>query len=301
MSISRSGQSRIGLTLLELMVVLVILAIVATVAIQSLQPQVDNQRFLAASGLLNQIRDATIGPRQKYQVDGTPLLSGFVADIGRLPRAESSSLDSPESNVMAELWSVNTQLAIEFPFQFRTGPNQSVDYSDVRLPCGWRGPYLHLPVGAREIRDPWGRGPELTSTSDGRIQTVQITVPANVDQDEPNILLVDLTTSKVEVTGTVMVDNPDNSSIHVALLAPDPETSLTFLAVLDDEDEQSNSFFFRNVPVGLRAIAVEIGGKMKIKYIMVPHGGLNVVFDLRSHNQMPTENSPVPSSETSTD
>ena len=79
-------SKRTGLTLLELMVVLVILAIVATVAIQALQPQVDNQRFQSATTLLNQIELATTGPQEKYQVDGTPLINGFVADVGRLPR-----------------------------------------------------------------------------------------------------------------------------------------------------------------------------------------------------------------------
>ena len=63
---------RSGLTLLELMMVLVILAIVSTVAIQSLQPQVENQRFQAATKLVAEIESATVGPRQKYQVDGTP-------------------------------------------------------------------------------------------------------------------------------------------------------------------------------------------------------------------------------------
>ena len=63
----RSPHQRIraGLTLLELMVVLVILAIVATVAVQSLQPQVDSQRFESAASLLEEIKTATLGPAQK--------------------------------------------------------------------------------------------------------------------------------------------------------------------------------------------------------------------------------------------
>lgn len=273
-----------GLTLLELMVVLVILAIVATVAIESLQPQVDNQRFQTASRLLSAIQDATVGPQKRFQVDDTPLISGFIADIGRLPRPASSSLDSSQSDMMDELWDVESQLATQFPFQFRSGPNQPIDYSEVRLPCGWRGPYMQLPLGSRSIRDPWGRPPELISDANGHIQSVQITIPINGEQTDPIVLSADLTTGRVSVSGKILVDNPDDTAVRVAMLIPDPDTSLTSLAVLDDEDKQADSFLFHDVPVGLRAIAVESAGKITIKYVQVPHGGVNVVIDLQTRN-----------------
>ncbi|MGB1931157.1 MAG: pilus assembly FimT family protein, partial [Mariniblastus sp.] len=146
---------RSGLTLLELMVVLVILAIVATVAVQSLQPQVDSQRFDSAARLLEEIKVATLGPSQKFQLDGTPIVSGFVADVGRFPRIETSENDTEEFLSLGELWSNENQLASQFPFQFRAGPEQPVDYSTIRLPCGWRGPYLQLPIGTKQLVDPW--------------------------------------------------------------------------------------------------------------------------------------------------
>ena len=156
--ISRKSPQRSALTLLELMVVLVILAIVATVALQSLGPRVETERLSAASRLVEEIKGAVIGPVQKYQIDNTPLISGFVSDVGRYPLAQSNSVEEESPAILAELWDVETYLASQFPFQFREGPDQPIDYSNIRLPCGWRGPYLQLPIGQDNIVDPWGQG-----------------------------------------------------------------------------------------------------------------------------------------------
>ncbi|QEG23099.1 type II secretion system protein [Mariniblastus fucicola] len=286
-------KTRAGLTLLELMVVLVILSIVATVALQSLQPQVDSQRFTSASRLLDEIKIASIGPQQKYQVDGTPLISGFISDVGRLPEAftdvltnNTNPLDSPE--ILSELWNAESELATRFPYGFRAGPNQPVDYSRVRIPCGWRGPYMQLAIGANALKDPWGQSPTVLSDAKGYANTVQISLPASDNDNTPEELSIDLESGKVEVTGKVLLDNPDNSTVRVALLTPQPETSLTTLVVLDDEDPMPDSFRFRDVPVGLRAIVCEVDGEKQTKYLQVPHSGLTVCFDFQNDNQAPT-------------
>lgn len=285
-------RCRDGLTLLELMVVLVILAIVSTVALQSLQPQVDSQRFESASRLLSEIKDASIGPRQKFQLDGTPLISGFVSDVGRFPEIESADTlgtgednEVPETYGLSELWNSESSLAVRFPFGFRSGPTQPIDYSSVRLPCGWRGPYLQLAIGSNSIKDPWGKPPQLLPDSEGQIQTVQIELPPTANDNALDSLQVELTGGKVEVTGKVLLNNPENSTVRVALLTPQPETSLTSLVVLDDEDPMPDSFLFRNVPVGLRAIVCEANGKKQTKYVQVPHSGLYVCFDCQEQAQ----------------
>ena len=280
--ISRPSRFRSGLTLLELLVVLVILAIVATVAVQSLQPQVDQQRFESASRLLTEIKTATLGPSQKYQTDGTPLISGFVADLGRGPLVASASLDGDETQVLSELWDAQTELGAKFPYQFRAGPNQPVDYSTIRLPCGWRGPYLQLGIGLNSILDPWGRPPELVAGAGGELAGIKITIPPTTDDAELQVIAVELKSGMVDVTGKVLMDNPENTTAEVALLTPDPNSSLTTLAVRVDEDEQPDSFIFRNVPIGLRAVVVDVKGIRKTKYIQVTHGGAVVVFDFQT-------------------
>ena len=277
---------RTGLTLLELMVVLVILSIVATVALQSLQPQVASQRFSAASRLLDEIKSATIGPTQKFQLDGTPLISGFVADIGRLP--ESTALlnedagDFLDSAPLSELWNAECDLANQFPFAFRSGPIQPVDYSAIRLPCGWRGPYLQLPVGVSSLKDPWGEHPRLATDAKGRIDTVTVDLPPSSNELAPQEISVDLALAEVEVSGVVLLSNPEQASVKVALLTPRPPNSLSTLAVVEDEDDAPDVFRFRNVPVGLRAIVCDVNGQRHVKYVQVPHNGLTVCFDCQN-------------------
>ncbi len=273
---------RTGLTLLELMVVLVILAIVATVAVQSLQPQVDSQRFESAASLLEEIKTATLGPSQKFQLDGTPIVSGFVADVGRFPRVEANDEDVEDLLPLTELWSNENQLAIQFPFQFRPGPSQPVDYSTIRLPCGWRGPYLQLPIGTQSLVDPWGRPPETALDEMGTLEKLQITVPLSSNQTEPQVLSANLSAGKVEVTGKVLLDRPESATVRIALLTPDPNSSLTSLTVFDDEDEQPGSFLFSGVPVGFRALVADVNGKRQIKYLQVTPNGAPVVFDFQS-------------------
>ena len=277
-----SRRVRCGLTLLELMVVLVILAIVATVAVQSLQPQVDNQRFESAARLLEEIKSATLGPERKFQLDGTPIVSGFIADVGRLPRVETNDGDSEEVLSLSELWSNENQLAIQFPFQFRPGPEQPIDYSTIRLPCGWRGPYLQLPIGTQRLVDPWGRPPETLINETGTLGRLQITIPLSNNQNEPEILEVNLSGGKVEVTGKVLLDRPESATVRIALLTPDPNSSLTSLAVLDDEDKQPESFLFSRVPVGFRALVADVNGKRQIKYLQITSQSPPIVFDFQS-------------------
>jgi prepilin-type N-terminal cleavage/methylation domain-containing protein len=273
---------RTGLTLLELMVVLVILAIVATVAVQSLQPQVDSQRFESAARLLEEIRGATLGPARKFQLDGTPLVSGFIADIGRFPRVEPSDDDSDERQSLSELWSNENQLGSQFPFQFRPGPEQPVNYSSIRLPCGWRGPYLQLPIGTQKLVDPWGRPPKTVVDEMGTLSQLLITIPISANQTEPQTLAADLSGGKVEVTGKVLLDRPESATVRIALLTPDPNSSLTSLAVFDDEDQQPESFLFSRVPVGFRALVADVNGIRQVKYLQVTPNGPPVVFDFQS-------------------
>lgn len=287
-----SRPQRSGLTLLELMVVLIILAIVATVAMRSLEPQINSQRIQSASRLLDEIRAATMGQEEKFQLDGTPLTSGFVADTGCLPLATigsdgiagttSSSVDIPF--VLSELWDIECNLALNYPFQFRSGPDRPVDYSTVRLPCGWRGPYLRLAAGSTGVMDPWGQALLVTPTADGQVGAVRIDIPASAEFAKPESMSVELTTAKVDVTGTILLDDADQTAVVAVLLTPNPQTSLTRLVPIADEASERSTVLFRKVPIGFRAIVVDVGNQRQVKYIQVSHRGANVVFDFRQQN-----------------
>jgi len=142
-TVSRASRRR-GLTLVELLVVLTILALMATVAITSTSLIMSQGRYEATVRTLMNIEEAVRGPSGVRQPDGTLLVSGFVADIGRLPIATS---DDPRL-ALSELW---------LPDNLPTFDIRSPDSDpEVLMPCGWRGPYLRLPIGAADVRDGWG-------------------------------------------------------------------------------------------------------------------------------------------------
>src|SRR5437868_6644515 len=80
-------MKRSGFTLVELLVVLAILVALTTVAITSLGGAQDQGRYDATQRTMQAVEDAVIGPANERDSDGSPLNTGFVADMGRLPNA----------------------------------------------------------------------------------------------------------------------------------------------------------------------------------------------------------------------
>jgi hypothetical protein len=262
----------------------VILSVLATVAVNSLQPRVESARFEQTRKLMGTIQTAVAGPRDARQADGTPLISGFVADIGRLPRVVAPRLSSSLPGLeLSELWDENSQLARNFPFQFRNGPASPVDYSDVRIPCGWRGPYLQLPPGDKRIRDAWGRPFELRLAADSVVEGLIWNPSGNFDSE----MRCSLNTAKASVSGTLQFADSVPSSIEVVLLGPDPDTSLNELAVFADEDDDPRTFAFSDVAVGLRALHVRYDDRQLIRYLQVSHPGLTLSLQLAGSGESP--------------
>jgi len=125
--------SKKGLTLVELLVVLSILAILSTVAIRGVSDQVIETRYDANLEQLEAIEEAIIGNGEDFQ--------GFVGDVGRLPQVFNGSLD--------ELLVINS---ID-PFGIKVPDGDS----EIRLSCGWRGPYLDLGLNQSSVTDGFGR------------------------------------------------------------------------------------------------------------------------------------------------
>jgi prepilin-type N-terminal cleavage/methylation domain-containing protein len=274
---SGAFAERRGLTLLELLVVLVILSIVATVAVNSLQPRVESTRFEQTRNLLGRIRTATIGADSARQTDGTPLISGFVADIGRLPKITSRPPGRADNGQeLSELWEQESALARNFPFRFRSGPQSPVDYSQIQIPCGWRGPYLQLPMGSRQLRDGWGKPFEIERGSDGTVECLIWKPWGDFDSE----MTCGLKSGKVNVSGTLNFGETPPSNVDVVLLGPDPDSSLSELRVFADEDSNPNTFTFSQVPVGLRALSVRYDEKQLTRYLQVPHQGLTLALEL---------------------
>ena len=83
MSMKPRSPDTAGFTLLELVVVLGILATVTLLAIRAVDGVQDQHRFEASTRILEDIEAAVLGSPEDRAPDGTPTISGFLADIYR--------------------------------------------------------------------------------------------------------------------------------------------------------------------------------------------------------------------------
>lgn len=144
-------------TLLELLVVLAILAIVTALAVRSLDGVQDQHRYEANRTGFDQLKAAIVGSDDDRGSDGTRTVSGFVADLGRLPRTVTQSIDDEPMLTLAEL--LERGPIPEFAIRRATGieiADSADEDPQVLVATGWRGPYLRLPLGAKTLLDGWG-------------------------------------------------------------------------------------------------------------------------------------------------
>lgn len=148
-------HARAAFTLLELVVVLAILAVVTTLAVRSLDGLEDQGRYEKNVHGFEELSAAVLGSPDDRAADGTRTVSGFVADMGRLPRTVA---DGSGELTLAELWQYPGD---NFKFDVRQAsvangvPATLID-PQVYVAGGWRGPYLRLPTGAATWLDGWG-------------------------------------------------------------------------------------------------------------------------------------------------
>jgi len=140
----RSGtRRRPGFSLIELLVVLAILAALTTIALRSVSNVQSQARYQQTTHALDEIRNAILGPAHQRNPDGTPLVTGFLADTGYLPVYVAAG------DPLGEL---------------TTNPNNIPAYglvyaasdSAIRIGAGWQGPYVRLGPGATTLLDGWG-------------------------------------------------------------------------------------------------------------------------------------------------
>jgi|GEM_PF-2413779 len=110
------NRTQAGMTLLELLVVVFILASMALLTVSIVDSADEQSRFEATRTRLDLVKAAIVGPRG-VTLNGEPLVTGFVNDMGRLPES------------LAEL--IEQGGLPDWTFDETTG-----------LWAGWRGPYL---------------------------------------------------------------------------------------------------------------------------------------------------------------
>ena len=136
-----------GFTLLELLVVLVILTVIARTAVVALDGAASEEWRSSTIRGLEAAETAILGRPDLKQPGDLPWVEGFVADVGRLPRVDGDDVARGDS--FAELW----KLGALNPYSLQT----ALGDPQVRMPVGWRGPYLRLGVGKTAWFDGFGR------------------------------------------------------------------------------------------------------------------------------------------------
>jgi type II secretory pathway pseudopilin PulG len=210
------------MTLAELVVVLLILAILSSVAVESLAPKVDQARYDATIKSLDQIRSAIISTETS---EAGAAVAGFVADNGRWPMS------------LAELTITPAQagaLGI-VPFSIKAAPAPN---SDILLPAGHRGPYLHLPPDKTALLDGWDKPFAVAATPSGGLRIASLaSLRPQTSAGYATDLFVDIEPTAVQavmIVGKVTVtsDAPSSQPVNVLLFTPAPSNAASTTGVL---------------------------------------------------------------------
>ena len=269
-------RSKSGLTLFELLVVLAILASLAAAATVATDRVLARRRLEITQQNLTAFRRAVSG-QYGIAAESAPggtlaatNLEGFVADMGRLPLAVSEDATLQ----LGELWSNPGGMQL---YGRKAAPGDA----EVFVNCGWRGPYLDLPVGATALHDGWGR-PFIVLTSDagtpepaaggqpifgllslGSDGAIGVTTTELPMAEDLTVWLGDPLSSPLHADLSVTVWQHDgeggrtapegNGSLIVRLYLPDPTTGgVTFLqsTVLTGPFASAPQVAFADVPLG---------------------------------------------------
>ncbi|MEM7270507.1 MAG: prepilin-type N-terminal cleavage/methylation domain-containing protein [Pseudomonadota bacterium] len=219
----RHAQS--GFSLLEVLVVTAILAGAAYVALDTVEHDSGQIRFETTERRLAEIRRAVVGEPGIY-ANGSPVVSGFVADLGRVPPC------------LEALVQQNADCDDDGVDDF-TPPAYAV--FDGVIAFGWRGPYLA--TSNSQFFDTWGNTDGNANfawdvTSTGPLTSVAVASRGrdratgdpggegsySVDQQMQQIVATDLTVMLDATALNAVVNNTLGTDIGVciALITPDP-------------------------------------------------------------------------------
>lgn len=243
-----------GLTLLELLVVLTILVVLSTIALTTSSGMVNKTRDEATKKILADIREAVIGPSNVYDPDGTPVVTGILADIGRPPKSVSESVGGGNVFTLRELWENAHGVAA---YEARAATAAHVDDAaqedaEVILATGWRGPYLRVSTADGLVRDGWNSA---------------LVSPDGVLADYPHAFLKTLSNTpvsaagqeigQVESAGANPFGRPSETGYDLDLQAYTPDETTATLNVIV---EIRNADGTLATPVGSDEIVVRLFG-----------------------------------------
>ena len=302
---------RAGLTLLELLAVLVILAIATTVAVTATDGLIEQSRYEATQETLRSVHAAVVGDAHVRQPDGSLMITGFVADLGRLPRAVLEDLDGDgvAELALSELW--RRPAGVE-AFGVKQATDVYVEPPTLADPavyvaCGWRGPYVRLPIGATDLRDGWGEPPELLDVEDDPIVAAGDLIAqvrsvgglgyggdlravfrrAATGEDYVGALVTGEVRRWDAATGSYRYPKQSDGDVRIVLFGPNPANgriaarAVTIPATaLSDDGSAPVTYTFADLTIGPRVLRAYQGGRASEILRIVVVGGGQTVGDL---------------------
>ncbi len=176
MNLSRMRNK--GFTLIELMMGLTIMAVVGTVMLKSMSGLQDQSRYNQTVERVNQIKQAIVNVQT---INGVPVVTGFVADMGRLPYCLEELLDGTcpantkwltdiAGSVIGNCITSGTSSQITYSnctsptpagkwSPQPLSPQPILTTSTISLNTGWNGPYIQTsndPTTNYAFSDGWG-------------------------------------------------------------------------------------------------------------------------------------------------
>lgn len=139
-----------GFTLLEMLLVLFLMTLIASAGLMLTEGVEDQAKYDETKRRMELIRKAIVGDPTRT-VNGAPEISGFVADMGRLPLCVAELLDLGD-----EITPATTPRTFESPCTNTVIIPEAHDDANSGLTFGWRGPYVPLlpdSDGQRRLRD----------------------------------------------------------------------------------------------------------------------------------------------------
>ncbi len=130
----RPKTSKVAFTLVELLVVVGILILVTAGSLLVLEQTDDQMRYKKNKEDYKDLHTALFGPGTMTTINGNLVVSGYLADTGRLPTSLDDLVTRP---IGLPAWSPVAPPAF-----------------GVKIHHGWRGPYLN--VGGADPTDAWG-------------------------------------------------------------------------------------------------------------------------------------------------
>ncbi len=265
----------LGFTLLEMLVVIALLGVVMLTSTSLIMNTGEMEREDATRIKWMQMRTAILGDTTRT-LDGAPVISGYMADMGRLPEN------------ISELMFQGTQPAWSAIDVSSVYPNVTAT-----LWGGWRGPYLYT-AGSKSFRDSWGNE-DLDTTQDALNFGWQVSHAPNGCTPINNCESMEIRSLGDDGVAGGIDSNADFPEVGISLvhanewqvseanigfnvmLNKEPEVSQSglqlrvyFLENTLPQEDQSTSFNHDVSPVGASVRSVSIAGPLPMgKYVAV--------------------------------